>query len=72
MLDRVSVLIPYQSDGNGPRDTAFEWVLGFYARMMPEVEVCVGEIADARELFSDQGDQSCVSPGYKRHYRDCG
>lgn len=52
MLERVSVLIPYQSDGNGPRDTAFEWVLGFYARMMPEVEVCVGEIADARELFS--------------------
>lgn len=52
MLDRVSVLIPYQSDGNGPRDTSFEWVLGFYARMMPEAEVCVGEIADSREPFS--------------------
>ncbi|PJN54797.1 hypothetical protein PAEVO_15180 [Paenibacillus sp. GM2FR] len=52
MLDRVSVLIPYQSDGNGPRDSAFEWVLGYYAQVMPEVEVCVGEITDSGELFS--------------------
>lgn len=39
MLDRVSVLIPYQSDHNGPRDSALEWVLGFYARALPEAEV---------------------------------
>lgn len=52
MLDRVSVLIPYQSDHNGPRDSALKWVLGFYARALPEAEVCVGEIEDSRELFS--------------------
>lgn len=52
LLDRVSVLIPYQTDHNGPRDSAFEWVLGFYERVMPEVEVCVGEIKDSGELFS--------------------
>ena len=52
MFDRVSVLIPYQSDGNGPRDCALEWVLGYYAKSMPEIELCIGEISGTEEPFS--------------------
>lgn len=50
MFDQVSVLIPYQSDSNGPRDTAFRWVQNFYRRMMPEAEVCIGKLVN--EPFS--------------------
>ncbi|KOR89613.1 galactosyltransferase-related protein [Paenibacillus solani] len=52
MFDQISVLIPYQSDGNGPRDAALEWVLGYYARSMPEAQICIGEISGSGERFS--------------------
>lgn len=49
MPREVSVLIPYQPDG-GPRDDAFRYVKQFYQRLLPEAEVCVGELK--QELFS--------------------
>lgn len=52
MFDQISVLIPYQSDGNGPRDAALEWVLGYYARSMPGAQICIGEITGSGERFS--------------------
>jgi len=45
----VSVLIPYQSD-RGPRDAAMRYVKAFYGRMLPEAEICVGELT--AETFS--------------------
>lgn len=45
----ISVLIPYQSDG-GPRDEALRFVRSFYKRMLPEAEICVGELTG--ETFS--------------------
>ena len=41
MLDKVSIIIPFQSD-YGPRAKAFEWIKRYYARVMPEAEVCLG------------------------------
>lgn len=43
MFSNVSVLFPFGPD-NGPRSEAFEWVLKFYDRMFPEVEICIVEI----------------------------
>jgi hypothetical protein len=45
MFDQVSVLIPYQSDNDGPRDAAFRWVLDFYTRSMPGIEICIGKVS---------------------------
>ncbi|KHF35503.1 Galactosyltransferase [Paenibacillus sp. P1XP2] len=45
----ISVLIPYQSDG-GPRDEALRFVRSFYKRVLPEAEICVGELTG--ETFS--------------------
>lgn len=49
MFKEVSVLIPYQPDG-GPRDEAFRWIRDFYGMMMPEAQLCVGELEG--ETFS--------------------
>lgn len=40
------MLIPFKPD-NGIRDRTFKWVKGFYKKMMPEVELCVGETFSA-------------------------
>lgn len=39
---KVSVLIPYASDG-GQRDRIFDWTLRRYKAAFPDFEVCVGE-----------------------------
>jgi hypothetical protein len=41
VLDKVSIIIPFQSD-YGPRAKAFEWIKRYYARVMPEAEICLG------------------------------
>ena len=43
MLEKVSIIIPFQTD-NGPRAEAFKWIKKYYARVMPEAELCVGII----------------------------
>ncbi|ANY71407.1 galactosyltransferase-related protein [Paenibacillus ihbetae] len=50
MFEDVSVLIPYQPDG-GPRDEAFRYVKEFYRLLLPEAEVCVGDLPE-HERFS--------------------
>jgi hypothetical protein len=45
VLDKVSIIIPFQSD-YGPRAKAFEWIQQYYARVMPEAEICLGLISD--------------------------
>lgn len=68
MFDQVSVLIPYQSDGNGPRDSAFEWVLGYYAHTMPEIELCIGELSvSSEEPFSRS---KAINQAYRQATRD--
>ncbi|WP_284036274.1 galactosyltransferase-related protein [Neobacillus sp. 114] len=44
MLENVSIIIPFQTD-NGPRAKAFEWIKKYYARVMPEAELCLGIIS---------------------------
>ncbi|MDP4103750.1 MAG: galactosyltransferase-related protein [Bacillota bacterium] len=43
MLEKVSIIIPFQTD-HGPRAEAFEWIKRYYARVMPEAELCLGII----------------------------
>ncbi|ETI66288.1 galactosyltransferase-related protein [Neobacillus vireti] len=43
MLENVSIIVPFQTD-NGPRAKAFEWIKRYYARAMPEAELCLGLI----------------------------
>ncbi|MFK9094062.1 galactosyltransferase-related protein [Bacillus salipaludis] len=43
MLENVSIIIPFQTD-HGPRAKAFEWIKSYYARVMPEAELCLGII----------------------------
>lgn len=49
MLEDVSILIPYAPD-LGPRDAALKWVLKYYERCMPEVEICIGQ--SSSDLFN--------------------
>ncbi|WP_410769031.1 galactosyltransferase-related protein [Fontibacillus sp. BL9] len=49
MFHEISVLIPYKPD-DGPRDQAFRYIRRFYEKMMPEAELCIGEVAE--EPFS--------------------
>ncbi len=37
MLEKVSVLIPYQSD-KVPRRAAYKWILKFYEKVLAQVE----------------------------------
>jgi hypothetical protein len=48
VLDKVSIIIPFQSD-YGPRAKAFEWIQQYYARVMPEAEICLG-LMDSKEI----------------------
>ncbi len=41
MLENVSIIIPFQTD-HGPRAKVFEWIKNYYARVMPEAEICLG------------------------------
>jgi hypothetical protein len=43
VLEKVSIIIPFQTD-HGPRAEAFEWIKKYYARVMPEAELCLGII----------------------------
>lgn len=43
MLEKVSIIIPFQTD-NGPRAEAFKWIVQYYNRVMPEAELCLGTI----------------------------
>lgn len=43
VLENVSIIIPFQTD-HGPRAKAFEWIKKYYARVMPEAELCLGII----------------------------
>lgn len=45
LLNKVSVLFPFGTD-NGPRERNFNWIRRFYEKMMPEVEICIGESRD--------------------------
>ncbi|MGG1675871.1 galactosyltransferase-related protein [Neobacillus sp. NRS-1170] len=45
MLNKVSVLFPFGTD-HGPREQNFNWTKRFYEKMMPEVEICIGESRD--------------------------
>ncbi|MGM0904665.1 MAG: galactosyltransferase-related protein [Bacillota bacterium] len=36
----ISILIPFRSD-NGPREYAFQWVLKFYQKVLPDAEICI-------------------------------
>jgi len=67
MFDQISILIPYQSDGNGPRDAAMEWVLGYYAQSMPEAQICIGEITGTKESFSRS---KAINLAYRQASRD--
>ncbi|WP_338450561.1 galactosyltransferase-related protein [Niallia oryzisoli] len=48
MLEKVSIIIPFQTD-NGPRAEAFKWIKQFYEHIMPEAELCLG-IIDKSEI----------------------
>jgi hypothetical protein len=43
VLEKVSIIIPFQTD-HGPRAETFEWIKRYYARVMPEAELCLGII----------------------------
>ncbi|QCJ41548.1 glycosyltransferase [Bacillus sp. S3] len=43
VLENVSIIVPFQTD-HGPRAKAFEWIKRYYARVMPEAELCLGLI----------------------------
>lgn len=49
ILNNISILIPFRSD-HGPREKAFQWVLRFYEKIFPNVEICIGNCNT--ELFS--------------------
>lgn len=42
ILNNVSVLIPFRSD-HGPREKAFQWVLKFYEKVIPNAQICIGD-----------------------------
>ncbi|MEH7119633.1 galactosyltransferase-related protein [Neobacillus vireti] len=48
MLEKVSIVIPFQTD-NGPRAEVFEWIKHYYEQVMPEAELCLG-IIDKGEI----------------------
>jgi hypothetical protein len=48
VLEKVSIIIPFQSD-YGPRAKSFEWIKRYYARVMPEAEICLG-LMDGSEI----------------------
>ena len=52
MLDKVSIIIPFQTD-NGPRAEAFKWIKQYYERTMPEAELCLG-IMDNEKINKSQ------------------
>jgi cellulose synthase/poly-beta-1,6-N-acetylglucosamine synthase-like glycosyltransferase len=43
MQEKVSVLLPIGGD-IGERGEAFKWILQFYETLLPEVEICIGEL----------------------------
>ncbi|MDQ0246203.1 putative glycosyltransferase involved in capsule biosynthesis [Bacillus fengqiuensis] len=49
MFEQVSILLPFKTD-NGIRHAELQWVIRFYYKIMPGVEICVGENFD--EIFS--------------------
>ncbi|MGY4690680.1 galactosyltransferase-related protein [Salibacterium sp. K-3] len=49
MSRSISLLIPYEPD-NGPRDQAFQWILAFYHKYLPEAQICIGRSRSS--LFS--------------------
>ncbi|WP_254844403.1 galactosyltransferase-related protein [Virgibacillus halodenitrificans] len=50
-MKEVSVLIPYMTDDKH-RQEGFNWLIKFYEKMMPEVEICIGEGRCKSDLFS--------------------
>jgi lipopolysaccharide biosynthesis glycosyltransferase len=49
LFENVSILIPYKPD-NGIRDRNLNWIINFYKKIFPNVEICVGISTD--ELFN--------------------
>jgi predicted glycosyltransferase involved in capsule biosynthesis len=47
---KISVLIPFKSDGGGDRDTIFDYVKKRYETLMPDVELVIGD--DDSEPFN--------------------
>jgi hypothetical protein len=45
VFEQVSILLPFKAD-NGIRSSLFQWLVRFYTRVMPGVELCVGENFD--------------------------
>jgi hypothetical protein len=45
-LPKISVLIPYKSDGGKIRDKVFEWNVERIMKIIPEAEICIGENKD--------------------------
>jgi predicted glycosyltransferase involved in capsule biosynthesis len=49
VFEQVSILLPFKAD-NGIRSAVLQWVIGYYNKVMPGVEICIGENSD--EPFS--------------------
>ncbi|MDF2613684.1 MAG: hypothetical protein K0S71_1470 [Clostridia bacterium] len=49
MLEDISILIAHGPD-NGQRDVVLKWILDFYKATMPDVEICIGELANNKDF----------------------